>query len=77
LLKKNYTTQNGRSWKIKLQEFVVIDKDLTHACLGNNIVAVPGQLLSTASQIKEMCGKSMSVIDFSHCTNKAILCPNK
>jgi hypothetical protein len=40
--------------------------------LGNNISAIPEQLISTASLIKEFSGESLPKIDSTFCTNKFI-----
>jgi hypothetical protein len=44
-----------------------------HAYLGYNIVAVQ-QITDTISIIRQMSRWSTSVIDSTHCVNKAILC---
>jgi hypothetical protein len=46
---------------------VIINGDLICAYLGSNVVAVPEELISAASVIRETCGKEMS--------GKEILCP--
>jgi hypothetical protein len=48
-----------------------------HAYLGYNIIGNQKQFMCIALLIKEMWGKSMSVIDRTHCINKAILCSVK
>jgi hypothetical protein len=45
------------------------------ACLGNNIIAVETQITGTGLLIKEISGKSISIIDSTHGINKAILRP--
>jgi hypothetical protein len=45
-----------------------------HACLGYNIIGNQKQLMCIALLIKQMSGKSTSVIDPTHCINKALLC---
>jgi hypothetical protein len=44
------------------------DQVLTHAYLGSNAVAIPEQLMSTASLVR-------FVIVSTYCINKGILCP--
>jgi hypothetical protein len=54
--------------------FVIIKDGAIHVHLSNNIVVIQKQVMGIASQIKTMSGKNTPVIDFTHCSNKAILC---
>jgi hypothetical protein len=56
-----------------LQVFVIIKDDMIGTYLGFDIIAVETQCTGNASLINEMSGNSTSVIDFTHCINKAIL----
>jgi hypothetical protein len=54
--------------------FVIIKGNVIHACLGYNIIAIQEQLMGIASLIKEILGKSISIINSTYCVNRAILC---
>jgi hypothetical protein len=48
--------------------------DVIHAYLSYNIIAIQKQFMVISSLLKEMSGKSTSVIDSTHCISKAVLC---
>jgi hypothetical protein len=58
----------------KVYVFVIIKIDMIHGYLGYNTIAIHQQLMGIiASLIKELSGKSTSVIYCTHCINKAVL----
>jgi hypothetical protein len=52
----------------------MIKNDVTHANLGYDIIAIQQQFMTIASLIKELSGKSTSVIESTHRINVANLC---
>jgi hypothetical protein len=59
-----------------LWTFIIITSDFTHGYLGNNIVSIPEQLMSSASLVKVISGEILFVvIDFTYCINETLLCP--
>lgn len=74
LIRRNtYTTWKGINRRnSKVQRFVITEGAMIHAYLCC-ITAIQKQLMGTASQIKELPGKSRNVTDCTHCSNRAIL----
>jgi hypothetical protein len=58
----------------KVQRFMKIKGHRIHAYLDYNIIGNQKQFMCIALVIKEISGMSTSVIDPTHCINKAILC---
>jgi hypothetical protein len=53
--------------------FVIIEGSMSGTYLGFEIIAFQTQHMGSASLLNEVSGNSISVIDFTHCINKAIL----
>jgi hypothetical protein len=58
----------------KVQGFYIIKADVIHTYLCYNIVAIHKQVMDIASLIKEMSGKSISVINSTQHINLKMLC---
>jgi hypothetical protein len=61
--------------KAKVLKFVIMNGDLAYVNSGNKILAIPAQLASSASLIKDMPGQSLFVTDPTHYIDNTILCP--
>jgi enoyl-[acyl-carrier-protein] reductase (NADH) len=52
----------------------MINGDLCHAYLGNNIVSIPEHLINIASSIKENSGHIRFIVHSTNYVDKAVLC---